>query len=162
MFDAIWINARLAPMTGAEVAVIDPGAVAVEAGRIAWIGEMVALPAPPAALAAVVHDEAGRLLTPGLVDCHTHIVHAGERRADFELRIAGGSREDIARVGGGVRGTVYQTRALSEEALYEESVPRVRALIAHGVTTFESKSGYGLDVETELRIMRISRALARR
>ena len=162
MYDALWINVRLAPMIDAEAASIDAGAIAVEAGRIAWIGPMAALPAPPAQLAPVVHDEAGRLLTPGLVDCHTHIVHAGERRVDFEQRIAGGTREDIARAGGGVRGTVYQTRALSEEALYAESEPRVRSLIAHGVTTFESKSGYGLDLETELRIMRVSRALARR
>ena len=162
MFDAIWINTSLAPMTGAEATLIEDGAIAVQAGRIAWIGEMAALPALPAELAPVVHDEAGRLLTPGLVDCHTHIVHAGERRVDFEQRLAGGTREDIARAGGGVRGTVLQTRALSEEALYAETEPRVRALIAHGVTTFESKSGYGLDVETELRIMRISRELGRR
>jgi imidazolonepropionase len=162
MYDALWINARLAPMTGTEAAVIERGAIAVEAGRIAWLGEMAALPAPPAALAPIVHDEAGRLLTPGLVDCHTHIVHAGERCGDFELRIQGGTREDIAAVGGGVRGTVRQTRALSEEALWDETLPRVQSLIAHGVTTFESKSGYGLDVETELRIMRISRELQRR
>src|SRR5271170_4463355 len=100
MHDAIWINARLAPMTGAEPALIEAGAIAVDAGRIAWLGPMAALPAPAAQLAPVVHDEAERLLTPGLVDCHTHIVHAGERRVDFEQRIAGATREDIARVGG--------------------------------------------------------------
>ena len=162
IYDALWIHARLAPMAGADYGLIDDGAIAVADGRIAWLGPMAALPASPEALAPIVHDEAGRLLTPGLVDCHTHIVHAGERRVDFELRNQGGTREDIARAGGGVRGTVHQTRALSEAALYAESEPRVLSLIAHGVTTFESKSGYGLDVDTELRIMRISRALEQR
>ncbi|MBV8167207.1 MAG: amidohydrolase family protein, partial [Alphaproteobacteria bacterium] len=162
MWDAIWTNARLATMAGDGYGVIDDGAVAAAGGRIAWVGPAAALPAPPSELAAIVHDEGGRLLTPGLVDCHTHIVHAGERCSDFELRIKGGTREDIARVGGGVRGTVYTTRATSDEDLYEQTAQRVRSLIAHGVTTFESKSGYGLDFETELRIMRVSRELGRR
>ena len=162
MWDAIWTNARLATMAGDGYGVIDDGAVAAAGGRIVWVGPAAALPAPPSELAAIVHDEGGRLLTPGLVDCHTHIVHAGERCSDFELRVRGGTREDIARVGGGVRGTVYTTRATSDEDLYEQTAHRVRSLIAHGVTTFESKSGYGLDFETELRIMRVSRELGRR
>jgi imidazolonepropionase len=162
MWDALFINARLATMAGADYGLIDDGAIAVEDGRIAWVGTVEALPAPADELADTVHHEAGRLLTPGLVDCHTHIVHAGERCRDFELRNRGAGREAIASAGGGVRGTVYQTRATSDEALYEQTVRRARELIAHGVTTFESKSGYGLDFETELRIMRISRELGRR
>ena len=161
LYDALWIHARLAPMAGADWDLVEDGAIAVRDGRIAWLGAVAALPASPSELAPVVHDEAGRLLTPGLVDCHTHIVHAGERRVDFELRNRGATRDDIARAGGGVRGTVFQTRALSEDALYAESLPRVERLIAHGVTSFESKSGYGLDLDTELAIMRISRALGR-
>ncbi len=162
MWDALWTNVRLATMAGDGYGVIDDGAIAAANGRIAWVGPAAALPAAPDELAPIVHDEGGRLLTPGLVDCHTHIVHAGERCSDFELRIQGGTREDIARVGGGVRGTVYTTRATSDEDLYDQTARRVRSLIAHGVTTFESKSGYGLDFETELRIMRVSRELARR
>ncbi|MBI3513562.1 MAG: imidazolonepropionase [Proteobacteria bacterium] len=162
MWDALFINARLATMADAGYGLIDDGAVAVKDGRIVWLGAMAALPAPAAELAAVVHDEAGRLLTPGLVDAHTHIVHAGERCSDFVLRNGGAGRNEIAAAGGGVRGTMYQTRATSDEALYEQTARRVRELIAHGVTTFESKSGYGLDFETELRIMRVSRELGRR
>jgi imidazolonepropionase len=162
MWDALWINARLATMAGDGYGLIEDGAIAAHGGRIAWVGPRAALPGPPADLAHVVYDEAGRVLTPGLVDPHTHIVHAGERCSDFELRLKGGTREDIARAGGGVRGTVFQTRAASDQALYEETERRVRELIANGVTSFESKSGYGLDFETELRIMRVSRELGRR
>ena len=162
MWDALWINTRLATMAGAGYGLIEDGAIAAEGGRIAWVGERAALPAPARELARIVHDEAGRLLTPGLVDSHTHIVHAGERCSDYVMRNGGAGRDEIAAAGGGVRGTVYQTRAASDEALWDQSVRRVRELIANGVTTFESKSGYGLDLETELRIMRISRALGRR
>src|SRR5258708_2514701 len=162
MWDSLFINARLATMASAGYGLIDDAAMGVRAGRMVGLGAMAALPAPAAELAAVVHDEAGRLLTPGLVDPHTHIVHAGERCSDYVLRNGGAGRNEIAAAGGGVRGTVYQTRATSDEALYEQTAGRGRQLIANGVTTFESKSGYGLDFATELRIMRISRELARR
>src|SRR3954471_17086761 len=118
MWDAIWINAGVATMADDGYGMIANGAVAGAGGRIVWVGPAAALPAAPNELAAIVHDEGGRLLTPRLVDCHTHIVHAGERCSDFELRLKGGTREDIARVGGGVRGTMYTTRATSDEALY--------------------------------------------
>jgi imidazolonepropionase len=162
VWDALFINARLVTMAGADYGLIDDGAIGVAQGRIAWLGERAALPAPPDELAPVVHDVGGRLLTPGLVDAHTHIVHAGERCSDYVLRNRGAGRNEIAAAGGGVRGTVYTTRATSDEALYEQTATRVRELIANGVTTFESKSGYGLDFETELRIMRVSRELGRR
>jgi imidazolonepropionase len=97
-----------------------------------------------------------------LVDCHTHIVHAGHRRTDFEMRIAGATRADLAKVSGGVRGTVLQTRRASDEQIMTESAARISELIASGVTTMESKSGYGLDCDTEIRILRISRELGRR
>jgi imidazolonepropionase len=162
MWDALFTNARLATMAGRDYGLIADGAIGVAQGRIAWIGERAALPAAPEELAPLVHDVGAKLLTPGLVDAHTHIVHAGERCSDYVLRNRGAGRDEIAAAGGGVRGTVYTTRATSDEDLYEQTARRVRELIAHGVTTFESKSGYGLDFETELRIMRISRELGRR
>ena len=162
MWDSLFTNARLATMASAGYGLIEDGAIGVAGGRIAWIGTRAALPASPDELAPVVHDVGGKLLTPGLVDAHTHIVHAGERCSDYVLRNGGAGRNEIAAAGGGVRGTVYQTRATSDEDLYDQTAERVRALIAHGVTTFESKSGYGLDFETELRIMRVSRELGRR
>ncbi len=161
-WDSLFVNARLATMAGANYGMIEDGAIAVDGGAIAWIGPGAALPGAPATLARVVHDEAGRLITPGLVDSHTHIVHAGERCSDYVLRNGGAGRNEIAAVGGGVRGTVYTTRATSDEDLYEQTARRVRELIANGVTTFESKSGYGLDYDTEIRIMRVSRELGRR
>lgn len=107
-------------------------------------------------------DCEGMLLTPGLCDPHTHVVHAGERRGDWELRLAGATRDDLARVDGGVRGTMLTTRAASDAELFAQSARRVATLIANGVTTLESKSGYGLDLDTELRLLRVSREIGRR
>ena len=100
-------------------------------------------------------------MTPGLIDCHTHLVHAGDRAHEFELRLAGASYEEIARAGGGIVSTVQATRAASEDALVAAALPRLDRLIAEGVTTIEIKSGYGLDRETEARMLRAARALAR-
>ena len=125
-------------------------------------------PAPeddlPAALrdAPRVIDCEGRWITPGLIDCHTHLVYAGDRAAEFEMRLAGASYEEIARAGGGILSTVRATRAASEEELVASALPRLDALIAEGVTTVEVKSGYGLELETERKSLRAARRLAER
>ena len=142
---------------GAPYGLVKGGAVAAVDGRIAWVG-----PARDATAARATTDCRGRVLTPGLVDPHTHLVHAGERRGDWELRLAGATRDDLARVNGGVRGTMLTTRATSYADLLAQSAARLSALIGNGVTTVESKSGYGLDLETELRLLRVSRELGRR
>jgi imidazolonepropionase len=136
-----------------------PGdALAIRAGRIAWIGQLAALPADLADLPR--QDMGGRLLTPAPIDCHTHLVHAGHRAREFELRLAGASYARIAQEGGGIVSTVAATRGATDEALVAEALPRLDALIAEGVATVEVKSGYGLDVETELRMLRAARRLA--
>ena len=162
MWEGVWINARLATMQpGAPYGAIEDGALAVEDGHIAWVGPRNALPGDPQKLARSVHDAGGRWITPGLIDCHTHLVHAGTRAREFAMRLEGTSYEDIARAGGGILATVRATRDASEEALVAQSRPRLKALAAEGVTTVEIKSGYGLDVETELRMLAAARALGR-
>jgi imidazolonepropionase len=151
--DTLFTNARLATMVGGYGEVLD-GAVAVAGGRIAWVG-----PRAEAPRAAFVHDCGGRWLTPGLVDCHTHIVHAGNRSDEFEARLNGASYEEIARRGGGIMSTVRATRAASEDELLRQSLPRVRSLLAEGVTTLEVKSGYGLELAAEAKMLRVARRL---
>jgi imidazolonepropionase len=133
------------------------GALAVSAGRIAWMGPDAELPSHAAARLEL--DAEGRLLTPGLIDCHTHLVHAGERSDEWAQRLAGASYESIAAAGGGIRATVRATRAAGLDRLLAESRPRLEALVAGGVTTVEVKSGYGLDRETELGMLRVARRL---
>ncbi|HXA97043.1 MAG TPA: imidazolonepropionase [Candidatus Dormibacteraeota bacterium] len=163
MWDALWLNGKLATMaTGAPFGLIEAGAIATQDGRIAWVGAQSALPGAPAAQARVVHDLRGRLLTPGLVDCHNHAVYHGDALADFELLTQGGTRADMIASGGGVQGLVRQTRAASDEQIYAASAARVARLIAAGMTTLESKSGAGLDLATELRCLRIGRELGRK
>lgn len=135
------------------------GAIAVEAGRISWVGQSQDLPA--ACRALPTYDAGGRLLTPALIDCHSHMVFGGNRAAEFEQRLAGASYADVARVGGGILSTVKATRAASEAELLAAALPRVDAMIAEGVSLLEIKSGYGLDHETELKMLRVARALAR-
>lgn len=161
MWDAVWINARLATMTGGgEPYGAMPGAaLAVQGGRIAWVGPMADLPGRPEALAHAVVDAGGRWITPGLIDCHTHLVHAGDRAHEFELRLQGATYEEIARAGGGIRSTVAATRAASEDELVAQADRRLAALCAEGVTVVEVKSGYGLDLESELKMLRAARAL---
>ncbi len=160
-WDAIWLNARLATMDrvpGADAyGSIEDGAVAAKDGRIAWVGPRAGLPA--GWRAQVEHDCRGGWLTPGLIDCHTHLVYAGSRAAEFEQRLQGASYEDIARAGGGILSTVRATRAASDQDLLRQGSRRLAALMAEGVTTVEIKSGYGLDTATESRILRVARQL---
>lgn len=159
--DRLLTDATLATMApgGAPYGLVEGGAVAIEGGRIAWAGPAAELPAALAALPAERLD--GRLVTPGLIDCHTHLVFGGDRAAEFERRLNGASYAEIAREGGGILSTVRATRAADEAALVEGALRRLDRLLADGVTTVEVKSGYGLDRETELRMLRAARALGR-
>lgn len=156
----VWLNARLATMVAGEDAYgsIDDGAIAVVDGRIAWVGVRAAL--PQEWRGAIQHDCGGAWITPGLIDCHTHIVHAGCRAAEFEQRLEGLSYEEIARAGGGILASVRATRAASDDQLQAQSRHRLRRLLAEGVTTVEVKSGYGLDTATECKMLRVAGQLA--
>ncbi|WP_082616831.1 imidazolonepropionase [Massilia sp. Root418] len=158
MWDVLYTNVHLATMVDGYGELRD-GAIAVKDGRIAWLGK--ASGASPDQ-AAAVHDGAGCWLTPGLVDCHTHIVHAGNRSGEFEARLNGATYEEIARAGGGIMSTVRATRAASDEELYAQSLPRIASLLAEGVTTLEIKSGYGLTLESEARMLRVARLVGER
>lgn len=149
-------NAVLATMVGADYGLIAPGSVVMDQGHIVWVG--ADLPAQYAD--APAEDMGGRLITPALIDCHTHLVHGGNRAREFEMRLQGASYADVARAGGGIVSTVTATRMADEQALIDSALPRLDALIAEGVTTVEVKSGYGLDLETELRMLRAARRLA--
>jgi imidazolonepropionase len=156
----IWRNARLAPWADPSH-VIDDAAIVVRDGRIDWFGPHAQLPERYASAAgAVTHDLGARVVTPGLVDCHTHLVYAGNRAEEFALRLVGTSYEEIARRGGGIVSTVRMTRAATEDELFEQSVRRLDGLIAEGVTALEIKSGYGLDLPTERKLLRVARRLA--
>jgi len=161
MWDDLWLNGRLATMaaSGAPYGAIEGGALAAQDGRIVWVGPAHELPGPPESLARERHDLEGRWVTPGLIDCHTHLVYGGDRAAEFEARLEGASYADIAKAGGGILSTVVATRAASENALFQAARPRLEALIAEGVTTVEIKSGYGLDLDNELKQLRVARAL---
>ena len=137
---------------------VDNGAIAASDGRIVWVGPVGEMPAFDSRERT---DLEGRWVTPGLIDCHTHLVYGGNRAHEFELRLAGATYEEIARAGGGILSTVKATRAASEADLVTASLSRLDALIAEGVTTIEIKSGYGLDTETEARQLRAARTLAK-
>lgn len=158
-WDRIWLDGRVATLAPGKpgLALIENAAIAVRDGRIAFVGTVADLPVGWHAEEIIVLD--GRLVTPGLIDCHTHLVYAGSRAHEFELRLAGASYEEIARAGGGIVSTVKATRAASEGRLISASLPRLDRLIAEGVTTIEIKSGYGLDDETEVRLLRAARRL---
>lgn len=138
---------------------IEAAALGIRDGRIAWLGPRRDLPASARDASREVHDLAGRWVTPGLIDCHTHLVYAGHRAGEFERRLQGASYEEIARAGGGIRSTVAHTRAASEDQLAVESRPRLLALRGEGVTTVEIKSGYGLDRESECKMLRVATRL---
>ncbi|MGH6718480.1 MAG: imidazolonepropionase, partial [Alphaproteobacteria bacterium] len=160
-WDDIWLGANLATMRpGSDgYGAIEDGALGVAGGRIAWVGPRAMLPGRPEALAHRVHDVRGGWITPALIDCHTHLVYAGDRAAEFEMRLEGASYEDIARAGGGILATVRATRAASLDELAAAAALRLEALIAEGVTVVEIKSGYGLDLETEARMLAAARRL---
>ena len=160
MWDALWTNVAAATLAGPDGIGLSPdAALAVEGGTIAWIGPRSTLPAAPHQLARTVHDGGGRLLTPSLIDCHTHLVFGGDRALDFALRAEGATYAAIAAAGGGIRSTVALTRNLTEEELAAAALPRARAMINEGVTTIEVKSGYGLDVASELKMLRAARRI---
>lgn len=162
--DDLWINVRLAAMAeGPEpYGRIDDGILAVSRGKIVWVGKRRETPAVVISAAKHVHDGQGRWITPGLIDCHTHLVYAGSRAAEFEMRLQGAGYEDIARQGGGILSTVRATRQADAETLVRRSLPRLLSLMAEGVTTVEVKSGYGLDMDTEIRQLEAARKLKTR
>ena len=163
-WDRVWINAHLATMVpgGADdYGSVSDGAIAVKGDSIAWIGPAAAATRIASAAGVPIHDARGLWITPGLIDCHTHIVHGGNRVAEFEQRLRGASYEEIARAGGGIHSTVRATRAESPDALRASAGRRIRRLLAEGVTTIEIKSGYGLDEATERRMLAVARDIAR-
>ncbi|OYW68459.1 MAG: imidazolonepropionase [Bosea sp. 12-68-7] len=159
--DRLWTRARLATMSAAIPApygAVEDGVVAARDGRILYAGPRSQA---PAFMAAETIDCGGRWITPGLIDCHTHLVYGGDRAHEFELRLQGASYEEIARAGGGILSTVTATRAASEEALFASADRRLSALLAEGVTTVEIKSGYGLEIEAEVKTLRVARRIGR-
>ncbi len=159
--DKIWTRARLAtliPATDGGLGLIANGVIAAKDGRIVFAGDAGDAPAMDA---GEIVDCEGRLVTPGLIDCHTHLVYGGSRAREFEMRLDGASYEDIAKAGGGILSTVTATRAASETELVRQSLPRLDALIAGGVTTIEIKSGYGLSLEHESKMLRAAHALGK-
>ena len=160
-WDTLIINANIATMAEGSHAygVIENGAVGILNNRIEWIGTTAGITNSIETLAEELIDARGCLLTPGLIDCHTHLVFAGNRADEFEQRLNGVAYEEIARNGGGILSTVRATRAASFDELYAQSLPRFQALISEGVTTVEIKSGYGLDFESELKMLKVAKKL---
>jgi imidazolonepropionase len=154
--DHVWTHARLATMAGDGLGIVEHGMVAAREGRILYAGPMEQAPAFEADDAT---DCQHRWITPGLIDCHTHLIHGGNRAGEFEMRLAGATYEEIARKGGGIVSTMHATRAASEDDLVAGALPRLDALMREGVTTVEVKSGYGLELEAELRMLRAARRL---
>ncbi len=164
MADTVFRGGGVATMRagGGPYGAIEDAALWVRGGRVAWVGEHAALPAEALEPDTSVHELGGRWITPGLIDCHTHLVFAGNRSLEFEARLGGVSYEAASRQGRGILSTVAATRAASEAALVELASPRLAALMRDGVMTVEIKSGYGLCLETELAMLRAARALGRR
>ena len=164
MWDTLWTDCNLATMRegGAPYGAIERGAIAAQDGRIAWVGYAADLPGDKETVALEVRRCNGAWITPGFVDCHTHLVFGGDRAREFEMRLQGKSYEEIARAGGGIVSTVAATREASKEELVESAAKRLFGLTREGVTTVEIKSGYGLDLETELKQLEAAAALAQR
>lgn len=159
MLDTLLINLHAATLVDdADYGLIETAAIAVKGGRVDWIGPQKGLPSHYKNWPE--QDLGGRLVTPALIDCHTHIVFGGNRVVEFELRLNGASYEEVARAGGGIVSTVKATRSASVDALVAAALPRVDAMIAEGVATIEIKSGYGLDHDTELNMLRAARKIA--
>ena len=160
LWDRLWTDVSLATMTDPSLGIVRNGAIASSGDRIAWVGRGGDLHAKLERLAAEVIPCGGAWLTPGFIDCHTHIVHGGDRTGDFRRRLRGESYADIARAGGGIMSTVRATRTASKEELTVTAASRAAELSAWGVTTIEVKSGYGLDLETELGMLEVAAGLA--
>jgi imidazolonepropionase len=161
----LWTHCRAATMqAGAAQAygLVEDAAIAVEGERLAWVGPMSELPQTWRDRSEALYDCAGALITPGLIDCHTHLLYGGDRAHEFELRLGGASYEDIARAGGGIASTVRATRAATEAELLAQALPRLLALMSEGVTTIEIKSGYGLSLEHERKTLQAARAIGAR
>ncbi len=163
MWDTLWVDANLATMRedGAPYGEILRGAVAAKDGKIVWVGYAADLPGHPSDLAREVRRCENAWITPGFVDCHTHLVFGGNRAREFEMRLEGKSYEEIARAGGGIVSTVAATRAASKEELTASAAKRLAGLTREGVTTVEIKSGYGLDLETEIKMLEAAGDLAK-
>ncbi len=157
----LWTNCKAATMQAGDTAygLIEDAALVVDGENIAWVGSRANLPPDLLAVCSLQHDAGGALITPGLIDCHTHLVYGGDRAHEFELRLNGASYEDIARAGGGIASTVKATRAASDAELQAQSTGRLQALMAEGVTTLEIKSGYGLALAHERKTLGVARAL---
>jgi imidazolonepropionase len=159
-YDRLLLDCTLATLAGdSGYGLVEHGALGWRDGMIVFAGAMHDLPGEPEALSSTDESVHGALVTPGLVDCHTHLVFGGERASEFEMRLQGESYEAIARAGGGIVSSVRATRAASEDELLRQSLPRAQALLRDGVTTLEIKSGYGLDIETEMRMLRVARRI---
>ncbi len=158
-WNRVWVGADLATMDEAGgIGHVPDAALAIRDGRIAWIGTSTQLESMPWS-AEVATDAHGLWITPGLIECHTHLVYAGDRSNEFAARLRGATYEDIARAGGGIVSTMRATRGASEDELLAQSLPRARALASEGVTTLEVKSGYGLDLASELKMLRVAKRL---
>lgn len=162
-FTTLWVNARIATQSTSPSAygIVRNAAIASKDGRIAWLGPMQDLPGDPAMLAEQVIDVANKWITPGLVDCHSHVVFGGNRADEFRMRLEGQSYEAIARQGGGIISTVKATREATEDELLHAASKRLQPLLREGLTTTEIKSGYGLDSATEEKMLRVARRLGR-
>ena len=159
-YDSLWHNVHLVTMCEEKgYGIIKDAAIAVQKGHILWIGPAQNLPPNAFEKAAAIYDLNTAWISPGLIDCHTHLVYAGSRAREFEMRLNGASYEAIAQAGGGILNTVRAVRAASEDGLYEQSLPRLAAMQAEGLTTVEIKSGYGLNTESELKMLRVARRL---
>jgi len=158
MAQLLLVNARIATLAGGRYSIVEDAALRVIDGRIEWIQPMSDV-GPAMLRGDDVIDAEGALVTPGLIDCHTHLVYAGDRAREFEMRLAGKTYEEIARAGGGIVSTVKATRAASSSELRAQSSRRLESLMAEGVTTVEIKSGYGLDVDNELRCLKVAQSL---
>jgi imidazolonepropionase len=160
LHDQVLTQLRLATMPVADLSygLVEGAAIVVNQAHIAWLGSQNNIPPEYAGLPRT--SLGNRLVTPGLIDCHTHVVFGGNRAAEFEMRLSGASYEEVARAGGGIVSTVSATRGASEDALIASALPRIDAMLAEGICVIEVKSGYGLDIETELKMLRAARAIA--
>ncbi|HXE67602.1 MAG TPA: imidazolonepropionase, partial [Rhodanobacteraceae bacterium] len=162
-YDHLLLDCTLATLTGdSGYGLVEHGAIGWREGVIAFAGATRDLPGEPEAISDRHESVHGALVTPGLVDCHTHLVFGGERSNEFEMRLHGESYEAIARAGGGIVSSVRATRAASEDELFQQSVSRAEALVRDGVTTLEIKSGYGLDLDAEMKMLRVARRIGER